>query len=821
MTITMGGLCRGNGKGYVKLDVEGHRVENLYAVATAANGNTIMCGVYPYGFPGEDPTAVAKAGDEHAVEGDGKFSCVVAVPLLDGTDLTVNVFDHTVADTSRPVFTFPFKPLESKVRSRLFYKFHSDVAFQMRDIDQRRLSGNIHVFVPGIYPIAPDEVSCRFVVRAPYVANAQYEIHVYDHDASELDVQPIVIENGQIHANNGSTIMREICYSIRMPKTSRTLCVSVEEKGHDYPYGNFACVLPPAWEGFVNGAYEHTRNAYHDPAYPNWLEQHRATYGDLAQQRAMCQTWEHQPLISLVVVLFRTPAPYLRAMLNSLLAQSYEKFELLLVDVSDNYPEIDRVLAEYRDDRIRVIKAKNRNIADNTNVGIREAVGDYVGFVDHDDTVEPDALYQYVAEINRHPDVDLLYCDEDRLENGEYRQPFFKPGFNRDLLYSYNYVTHLLMVSRYALNRVELSTADVAGAQDYDLILKSIEVARCIRHVPHMLYHWRMHPGSTSVNPDSKPYADEAGRLALSRHFERTGVKAEVMTSELPFRYRTRYQFDHAPKVSIVIPTKDHSDILSKCVDAVLSKTEYDNYEIIMVENNSVEEATFAYYERIAAEQERVRVVRWPGHGFNYSAICNYGATFATGELILFLNNDTEVINAEWLGNMVNHFGREDVGMVGAKLICHDGIVQHGGVWVAVDNCGYLGYDLAADDSGYMETMRYPSNVPAVTGACQMIRRSVYEQIGGLDESLVVVLNDVDLSLKVGEAGYLVVFEPQAMLYHNEFTSRGRDERDPDKQRRAEVEYGRFRLRWNPTIEHGKYINSNLNQYDGNYKIAW
>ena len=510
-------------------------------------------------------------------------------------------------------------------------------------------------------------------------------------------------------------------------------------------------------------------------------------------------------------------------MIDSVLAQSYDRFELVLVDVSGTgHPEVRQVLDSYHDSHIRVIEAENRSIAANTNIGIAAAQGDYVAFVDHDDVIEPDALYQYVSKLREEPESDLLYCDEDRLDHGRYDKPFFKPAFNRGLLYSYNYVTHMLMVSRTALDQIELPGDDVAGAQDYDLTLKVSEVARKITSVPSVLYHWRIHEASTSANPGSKPYADEAGKLALQRHFDRTGVKARVRESELPFRYRTDYLMDHTPRVSIVIPTKDHAGMLETCVNSVLGKTEYRDYEIVLVENNSVEERTFAYYQRIQREHPgTVRVVTWPGTGFNYSAICNFGARAATGEVLLFLNNDTEVKAPGWLGAMVNHLGRPDVGVVGAKLLCHDGIVQHGGVWVSVNSCGYLGYDLAESDDGYMEMMRYPSDCAAVTGACQMIRRDLFEAIGGLDETLAVTLNDVDLCLKARQQGYAVVFEPQAVLYHNEHTSRGRDEKDPRKQRRADDEYARFFLKWNPTLEFGTFLNANLNQYDGNFKIGY
>lgn len=822
MSYSIKRLCRGAGKGYIKIEGKGLCPERLSAMATAANGQSIVCGVYPFGFPGEDAVAVRRAGDEHASDGSSIGSCVVVVPLLDDTDLQVRVYDDSIAD-GKPVFEFPFKTLPSKIQSRLSYKFHTDEAYQIRDIDQRRVAFAPYVYVTGIYPVSESEVSCRFKVGFPQRFEHGLSIRVLDSSANVVDAEPMVIEDSDVISRGDlyATAWERV-YAVRIPREPQTICIEATEITQDAlvgpVYGNFTCITPPIFEGFVNGALDRTRNAYQDPGYPAWFERRRAGTDDLSAERRAMSRWKYRPKISIVSVLFNTPQEYLMAMIDSVLVQSYEDFELVLVNVSGDNASVKRVLARYDDPRIRVIEAENKSIAENTNVGVTASTGDYVAFVDHDDVIEPDALYQYVAIMQDDREADLLYCDEDRLDNGRYDRPFFKPGFNRDWLYSYNYITHMLMVSRYALSKIELSGADVTGAQDYDMILKCSEVARSIKNVPYVLYHWRIHENSTSSNAGSKPYADEAGRLALSRHFERIGVRAEVETSEFPFRYRTRYLMDHDPKVNIVIPTKDHAAMLANCVNAVLEKTEYRNYDIILVENNSVEPETFAYYERIEKDSDKVHVVRWPGHGFNYSAICNFGAAHSDGEIILFLNNDTEVISPEWLGAMVNFMGRPDVGVVGAKLICRDGIVSHGGVWLSTNDVGYMGYDLGADDSGYMDTMRYPYDPVAVTGACQMIRRSLFERIGGFDESLAVDLNDIDLCLKAEQEGLVTVFEPRARLYHNEHTSRGRDESDAGKRIRSE-EYGRFFFKWNPVFRPGRFININLDQCDGNCKI--
>lgn len=813
MSVKVLGLCRGSGKGYVKIatDLE---PESLRAKVATASGTDVDCPILRIGFPGEDPVARRAAGDPAEA---GEHVAVVVVPLLEGVNLNIRILRR---DGGESVAVIPFKTFETKVRSRLTYKYHGDFAAQIRDLDQRRISGLTCVYVTGIYPVEEHEVSVRFRVRYPYANGAERcDITVLDGAGDRIDVTPIPLESGAITNPHDSTQrIQDAEYSIILPDVPRTLCIHAKPEACD---GNFACISAPMFTGFVNGAFDLTKKPWTDEGYGVWFEQHRATWADIANQRRAIAAWDEKPLISIVTAVFRPPVEYLRAFIDSVLAQSYEHFELILVNVSGDSPETTAALDAVDDPRVKVVVAENRSISENTNTGIALAKGEYIAFIDHDDVVEPDILYRYVSEIRQYPDADLLYCDEDLLDDGVYKGPMFKPQYNPDLLYSGNYITHMLMVSRHVLEQVELSGADVAGAQDFDLTLKCAEKARRVRGVQHVLYHWRMHQNSTSANNNSKPYAEEAGRLAVSRHFERVGVKAEVAGSELMFRYRVRYANEHQPKVSIIIPTKDHADLLATCLDSVLGKTEYGNYDITLVENNSVEKRTFAYYEEIQRRNPRVHVVTWPGTGFNYSAICNYGAARSDGDLLLFLNNDTEVIDGTWLGSMAGLFSRPEVGMVGAKLIFRDRLVQHGGIWVTRDRVGHYGELMSYKDGGYLESLRYPVDVAAVTGACQMIRRSLFDEVGGLDEELAVVLNDVDLGLKVGEQGYLVVFDPEAMLYHAEHVSRGRDEVDEKREKRAVGEQARFYAKWDRTFERGRYINANLDQANGHYKISW
>ncbi|MBT1170599.1 glycosyltransferase family 2 protein [Bifidobacterium sp. SO4] len=822
-------LCRGDGKGYVLIRSAVPAV-SLRASAEAEGRVTVPCQLYPLSMPGEDYAAAVRANGGDPAADELPYVFVVVLPLLDGADLFVNVYD---IGTGKAAFSFTFKPLETKIRSRLTYRFHDQDAYRIRDIEHRHSSGRPTVNVTGIYPVTPEKVSWRIHVSFPYEEDERpYSLKACDASGNHIPLEPMVLEDCVIpDRRDSNSLLHDITYAVIMDAAIDMLCIWAEQSvcegdAADYREGNFDEVLPFRYHQLVNHALDETKNVMHDQGYGSWLDYHRSTDADVKRQRALCSGWELRPLISILVVLYETPEEYLHALLDSVLAQSYPHFELILVNAGDSTGSIKSVLSKYDDARIKSIAVVNRSIAENTNAGLDVASGDYVAFVDHDDVIEPDALYRYVAQINADPQTDLMYCDEDQLIDGEYRNPVFKPQYNADMLLSSNYICHMLMVSRHALRQVELSPADVSGAQDYDLTLKVAEVARSIHAIPYVLYHWRVHQNSTSVNPGSKPYAEGAGLRALDRHFRRTGITAKVHESELPFRYRTEYVHDKPVKVSIVIPTKDHTDLLGRCLESVFASLDANDdtsltYDVTLVENNSTERRTFDFYERIQREHEQVHVVTWPGQGFNYSAICNYGASHSDGDLILFLNNDTQVMNDDWLRSMSGFFARPEVGIVGAKMVYSDGLVQHGGVWVARDHVGYVGNMLSMNDGGYLETLRYPMDCAAVTGACQMIRRSVFDQIGGFDESLEVTLNDVDLCLKAGQAGYLTVFNPQAMLHHNEHASRGRDELDPVKARRSIEEYSRFFLKWNHNIKSGKYINRNLDPLDGHYKLVY
>ena len=552
-----------------------------------------------------------------------------------------------------------------------------------------------------------------------------------------------------------------------------------------------------------------SKSAWDDARYDAWFKRHRADAAELERQagaRFACE-----PLVSIVVPLFNTPVDFFEEMAKSVIRQSYANWELVLVNASPDNAELAAAIEALTDERVRVIALnENKGIVTNTNEGIRAAKGDFVAFLDHDDLLEPDALYRYVEAINGHDGVDLLYCDEDSYSpGGRFVHPHFKSDFNRDLLYAHNYITHFLMARASVVEEAGLSPDYVEGAQDYDLTLRVVERARVIAHIPRVLYHWRVHAESTSANAASKSYAQEAGRRALRDHFARRGLDVAVRDGQDAFTYIEHYRLGQEPLVSIVIPSKDHVDVLSACVRSILEKATYENYEIVIVENNSVEDETFAYYDEIAAD-DRVRIVKFEG-AFNYSRVINFGVSRAKGEYLFFLNNDTEVITPDFIERMLGFFVRGEVGVVGAKLLHCDGTIQHAGVVIGpFDEPWHLFMEAPDGFRGYMGRANLTQDYAAVTGACQMVSRSLFDEVGGYDEEFAIAYNDIDFCLKARACGKLVVYDAQTKLHHREFTSRGRDV-SPEALARFLSEKALLHSRWPRYFSEGDpHYNCNL-----------
>lgn len=556
-----------------------------------------------------------------------------------------------------------------------------------------------------------------------------------------------------------------------------------------------------------------------DVDYEQWYENHKALPEELEKQKN--EKWKRKPLISIVVPVYNTPQVFLRQMIESVQNQSYSEWELCIGNASPENKEMKKILEEYKNDaRIKEVEIpENKGISQNTNRAMEIASGELIGLLDHDDLLAPNALYEIAKAVNEHPDAEVIYTDEDKVTTDlkEHFQPHLKPDFNLDLLRSNNYICHFFVASRDLIKRVGGFRPEFNGAQDYDLILRCTEQAKQIVHIPKILYHWRVHKASTADNPASKMYAFDAGKRAIEEQLIRCRTKGTVQhTKDLGF-YRVKYEVCGEPLVSIIIPNKDQSEALKKCLDSIREKTSYRNYEIIIVENNSEEPETFAFYKKIAGE--KIKIVTWEGE-FNYSAINNFGVRHARGDYLLLLNNDVEIINGDWLTEMLSHCQRKEVGIVGAKLYYPDNTIQHAGIIIGIGGvAGSVFVGLPRAFSGYLHKASIQLDLSAVTAACMLVKRSVFEQVGGLEEKLKVAFNDVDFCLRVREKGYLVVYDPYAELYHYESKTRGAED-TKEKIRRFQTEIEYMRSHWIGLLKKGDpYYNCNLSLTKWDYSL--
>ena len=526
---------------------------------------------------------------------------------------------------------------------------------------------------------------------------------------------------------------------------------------------------------------------------------------------------------SIIVPLYNTPEAYLREMIESVQGQTYHKWELCMADGSDAEHEyVGKICNEYskKDSRIKYKKLeKNEGISENTNHCLEMATGNYIALFDHDDLLHPTALYENMCVINE-KDADFIYSDEDTFSKtpADAYCPHHKPDFSPDTLRSYNYICHFSVLKKSLLDEVGTFRKAYDGSQDYDMILRLTEKAKVIEHIPKIIYYWRSHPASVASNISAKTYCLDAAKGALSEHLKRVGLEGEVTDASIPSVYKINYKIKGQPLISILIPNKDYIEDLSKCVNSILEKSTYTNYEIIIIENNSEFDSTFSYYKSIE-QNEKVRVVYWKDE-FNYSAINNFGETFAKGDYILLLNNDMEIISPDWLQEMLMFAQREDVGAVGAKLYYPDDTIQHAGIIVGIGGvAGHSHKNYARDAYGYCSRLQLAQNLSAVTAACMLMRREVFKEVGGLDEGFKVAFNDVDLCMKIRKAGYLIIFTPFAELYHYESKSRGY-ENTPEKVQRFNGEIQRFYSKWDPELEAGDpYYNPNLTLRAENFAL--
>lgn len=771
-------MCRGQGVAYLLLNLKDGDLGCAKVLAYSEEGICLPLESYP----------IAPAGE------DG-FSYVLVTPLLDTKEVIVRIVDATIGDNGETLWQKSFSRSRIKWASRLLYKVDSELAHQMRDIDKDTNSSQVHI-LPLYYTSAKSkgQVVVKGVISSPEAAE-KVDLKLLKWDGSLDEGFSPFFQKGQVITTNGVRRF-ERSFTVRVPEDGRTYCLVATAPG---VRSGFMCFDAPSREYY---AYKHIPQYYRLADFDRWkrfVEERERSIK--LMEPSDCEIPDG-PLFSVVVPLYHTPIAMFREMVCSVTAQLYKNWELILVNSTPDDRELFEAVEGLDDPRIKTITLeKNLGIAGNTNVGIDAAQGDYIAFFDHDDLLDKLVLFRYAQAIVKDPETDVLYCDEDFLtEAGDLINPHFKSEFNIDLLRCHNYVTHLLTVRAGLAKTLRLRT-EFDGAQDYDFVLRLSELTDRFTHIPEVLYHWRMSDSSTAKDSGNKSYAAEAGLRALTEHYARVDLDVSVEHAPFSCFYTTTYHVKSNPLVSIIIPNKDSSQVLAQCIDSIFEKTDYTNFEIIIVENNSTSQKTFDYYDEVERKHEQVHVVYWPGE-FNYSKINNFGASYARGDYLLLLNNDVEVIAPNWLSSMLGYCQRDDVGVVGARLLYPDDTVQHAGVgMIFCKNRGEMGGPvhvfghLDSEDPGYMNRAVISQDVTIVTGACLMTKQSVFDSVGGLSEQYAVAYNDVDYCLKVRRAGKLVVFDAAAELYHYESFSRGSDEAE-DKIGRFVSEQGRLRMDW-------------------------
>ena len=555
--------------------------------------------------------------------------------------------------------------------------------------------------------------------------------------------------------------------------------------------------------------------------YEQWILKHRPDKKTLRKQKKT--VFQKKPLISIVVPLYQTPEPYLRELIDSVKAQSYENWQLCLADGSPD-DRLKGFLDRNYGKENRIVYRKleqNGGISVNTNEAVMLATGEYLMLCDHDDTLEPDALYEITKAINEKDAPDVLYTDEDKvsMDGKHYFDPNFKPDYNLFRLRENNYICHIFVVKKALTDRVGLLRAEFDGAQDYDFIFRCCEEADKVVHIPKVLYHWRCHMDSTAADPESKAYAYQAGRRAIKEHYQRMGIDASVEMTERPGWYRSYVKIQDNPKISIIIPNKDHIEDLELCLFSLTKRSTYKNYEILIVENNSEKPETFEYYKKLPDRYPKVKVLTWEKE-FNYSAINNFAAKQAEGVYLLFLNNDVEILTPQWIEEMLQICQQKDVAITGAKLYYPDDTIQHAGVVLGLGGiAGHIMCKASREDPGYFGRTVTVQEISAVTAACMMIRTEDFWNAGGFDETFQVAFNDIDLCMKVRAAGKKIVFTPYAELYHYESKSRGLED-TPEKQFRFDKEVKAFEAKWSEQLAKGDpYYSPNLSVTEGDCSL--
>ena len=554
--------------------------------------------------------------------------------------------------------------------------------------------------------------------------------------------------------------------------------------------------------------YENFLDPLNQNDYLEWIDKRNTKEEEL--------DFSYKPLISIIVPVYNVDGKILKECIDSVLNQTYDNFELCLADDHSSNNDTIAFLKRYekKDKRIKIIYRKeNGHISEASNSAISIAKGEFIGLLDNDDLLNEDALYEVVKVLNNDKKIDMIYTDEDKIAlNGKRYFPHLKPDFSPDTLLSSNYICHFTVLRKSIVDELGGFRSKYNGSQDYDLFLRFTERTNKIYHIPKILYHWRMIEGSTSSDASSKNYAYDAGKRALEDALKRRKINGTVHLIGTPQMYEIEYLLDSQPKISIIIPTKDKSSVLKRCLDSIYDKTTYKNYEIIVIDNNSVEDSTFKLLDKYKKEHDNFRYYTYECE-FNYSYLNNEAVKKAKGEYVVLLNNDTEIVVSDWLNKMVGYASQKHIGCVGAKLLYPTKTIQHCGVVVGCAGVAAHAFvGTGATTYGYFGRLVAVYDWAAVTAACLMIKKSKYEEVNGLDENLKVAYNDVDLNMKVLDKGYYNVVLPSVILYHYESLSRGND-LDPKNKQRFINEVRYTSNKWQEKITNDKFYNINFSKY--------
>ena len=556
--------------------------------------------------------------------------------------------------------------------------------------------------------------------------------------------------------------------------------------------------------------------------YQKWIEKYEPKYDELEKQRET--TFEYMPKISIVVPMYNTPEKYFKELLESITEQTYENWELCLADGSPEKSEYLEDLIQPLGDKIKYkLLSENKGISGNSNEALKLATGDFIALLDHDDIIPKFALYEIVKTINENPDVDFIYTDEDKIleENEKRISPHFKQDYAIDTLRSYNYICHFSIFKKELMDKLGGFNSEFDGSQDYDLILRATEQAKHIVHIPKILYNWRISSTSVASGAAAKPYAYEAAKRAILASIERHGIQgAKVEDSRIIGLYKVTYPVKGEPKISIIIPNKDHKKDLKRCIKSILKST-YKNYEIIIVENNSKEKNIFKYYKKLE-KNPNIKIEKCEMSIFNYSKLNNFGASKASGEYFVFLNNDTKIITNNWLETIISNCQREEIGAIGAKLIYKNKRIQHAGVVLNLTGtAGHVNWNEKENNPGYFGRIMIQQNVSAVTGALLGVSKKIFEQVNGFDETFPIAYNDVDFCLKIQDIGKLITYNPYIEAYHYESKSRGYEDTE-EKQKRLKKEENKLKKKWKKYFDvTDKYYSPNLRTDVPNMRIKF